>query len=349
MSSRGLGSAIVTLLAVALMVPAGASAAVGREFFGVVPQALPSVADFQRMHGVVGTVRVPIEWSRVEPQPGDYDLSGFDEVVGRAADEGIRVLPFVYGSPDWLTGNPARPPLGPRGVSAWASLLRHLVRRYEAGGAFWAGREREVPIRSWQIWNEPNYLLFWRPRPAPRAYGRLLMQSARVIRAVDPDAQILSAGVAPVEAGITPWAFLRRMYRVRGVARSFDVLALHPYAPYVPWVEKEIRFVRAVMVEAGDGAKPMQLTEVGVASDGEFRNPYDKGPDGQAGFLAKALKLALANRKRWHLVGVDWFTWQDSTAADPHCVFCQYGGLFDASGKAKAAWSVFRHVAGRVG
>jgi hypothetical protein len=77
------------------------------------------------------------------------------------------------------------------------------------------------------------------------------------------------------------------------------------------------------MAEAGDGAKPMQLTEVGVASDGEFRNPYDKGPDGQAAFLAKTLKLALANRKRWLLVGVDWFTWQDSTTADPHCVFCQ--------------------------
>jgi hypothetical protein len=347
MSSRGLAVAIATLLALALALPAAASAKMGQEFFGVVPQAPPSVADFQRMQGVVGTVRVPVEWPLVEPRPGDYDLGGLDKVVGRAAEEGIRVLPFVYGSPDWLTGDPARPPLGPRALLAWTGLLRRLVHRYEAGGSFWAGRGREVPIRSWQIWNEPNYLLFWRPRPAPRAYARLLIRSARAIRAVDPDARILSAGVAPVEAGITPWAFLRRMYGVRGVSRSFDVLALHPYAPYVPWVEKEIRFVRAVMAEAGDGAKPMQLTEVGVASDGEFRNPYDKGPDGQAAFLAKTLKLALANRKRWLLVGVDWFTWQDSTTADPHCVFCQYGGLFDSNGNAKTAWSVFRHVAGR--
>jgi hypothetical protein len=345
MSSRGFGAAIATLLAVAVVAPVGASAGVGREFFGVVPQAPPSIADFQRMHGVVGTVRVPVEWSRLEPRPGAYDLSGLDEIVGRAADEGIRVLPFVYGSPGWLTGDPARPPLGSRALGAWTNMLRRLVQRYEAGGDFWSGRAREVPIRGWQIWNEPNYLLFWRPRPAPRAYARLLMRSARAIRAVDPEARILSAGVAPVEAGITPWAFLRRMYRVPGVGRSFDVLALHPYAPYVPWVEKEIRFVRKVMFEAGDGGKPMQLTEIGAASDGEFRNPYDKGPSGQAAFVSKTLRLALANRKRWHLVGVDWFTWRDAPTADPHCVFCQYGGLFDSSGNAKAAWPVFRRLA----
>ncbi len=37
----------------------------------------------------------------------------------------------------------------------------------------------------------------------------------------DPGATILAAGVAPVEAGITPWAFLRRLYEVPGVRRAF--------------------------------------------------------------------------------------------------------------------------------
>jgi hypothetical protein len=338
--------AAILLSALALAPVSSAQSALPGEFFGVVPQGPPSPGDFDRMQGVVGTVRVPVEWFRVEARAGSYDFTALDQTVGRAADAGVRVLPFVYGSPAWLTADPARPPLrSAKARRAWAGLLAHLVHRYGPGGSFWRGRERQMPIRRWQIWNEPNYLLFWRPRPSPAGYARLLGLSARVIRGADPGATIIAAGVAPVEAGITPWAFLRRMYQVPGVRHDFDVVALHPYAPFVPWVEKQIRFVREVMVEAGDGGKPMQLTELGVASNGAFPNPFDKGPQGQAAFLSQTFRLALRNRNRWHLVGVDWFTWQDAVAADPHCVFCQYGGLFDSADAAKPAWAAFQRVA----
>ncbi len=339
--------AALLLSALALALPAGASAGVPREFFGVVPQAQPTGADFSRMSGVVGTVRVPVEWFRIEPRPRAYDLSGLDAIVGQAADAGIRVLPFVYGTPRWLAADPARPPIASdRAHRAWSELLHLLVRRYGPDGLFWEGRKRGLPIVSWQIWNEPNYLIFWRPHPEPRAYARLLERSAHAIHAVDPEATILAAGVAPVEAGITPWAFLRRLYEVPGVRRSFDVVALHPYAPYVRWVKTQIRFVREVMVGAGDRATPLQLTELGVASASTFRNPFDKGRAGQAAFLRGVFKLALRNRHRWHLAGLDWFTWQDATAADPHCVFCQYGGLFDSGGNPKPSWRAFRQIAG---
>jgi hypothetical protein len=296
------------------------------------------------MRGVVGTLRVPIYWYRVQPQPGRYEFGALDEVVGESAERGVRVLPFVYGSPSWATGNEARPPLSGAARVAWIRFLRRLVRRYGPGGRFWRDRDRRLPIRRWQIWNEPNFLLFWRPRPDPDAYARLLRVSARAIRTADPAATIVAAGVAPVEAGITPWAFLRRMYRVRGVRRAFDVVALHPYAPHVHWVGLEIRFVREAMVEAGDGATPLQLTEIGVASNGAFPNPFDKGLKGQAAFLRSVLRLVLKNRVRWRMVGVDWFTWRDAPAADPHCVFCQYGGLFGADGAAKPAWQALREV-----
>jgi hypothetical protein len=337
--SAPLGALLVALA----LAPAALASSLPRGFFGVVPQAPPSTEDFARMHGVVGTVRVPIEWFGVEPKPGVYDFGGLDETVGRAADAGIRVLPFVNGSPAWLTGDPARPPLATtRARRAWSHLLDLLVRRYGPQGSFWRGRAAAMPIRRWQIWNEPNYLLFWRPRPEPVRYAQLLRISARTIRRADPGATILTAGVAPVEAGITPWSFLHRLYEVPGVRRDFDVVALHPYAPYVAWVKTQIRFVREVMVEAGDGGTPLQLTELGVASAGAFPNPYDKGSQGQAAFLRRALRMTLRNRGPWHLVGVDWFTWQDSTTADPHCVFCQYGGLLDSRGRPKPAWTAFR-------
>ncbi len=321
------------------------NASVPREFFGIVPQSPPSIADFGRMQGVVGTLRIPVEWFRIESRPGTYDFEGLDRVVGEAAGAGIRVLPFVYGSPTWLTGDPARPPLASSEARrAWTLFLRRLVRRYGPDGSFWQGRDTRLPIRRWQIWNEPNYLLFWRPRPSPRGYARLLRISAPAIRRLDPGARILTAGVAPVEAGITPWSFLRRMYAVPGVAHYFDVVALHPYAPYVEWVKREIRFVRRVMVDAGDGGTPLQLTELGVASDGVLENVFDEGPIGQAAFLRKAYRLVLRNRRGWHISGLDWFTWRDAASPDPNCVFCEYGGLLTDEGTPKPAWGAFRYL-----
>jgi hypothetical protein len=324
--------------------PVAAAKRVEPGFFGVVPQGPLTASDYDQMRGVVGTLRIPAYWYRVQPRPGRYEFGELDAIVGEAAERGIRVLPFVYGSPTWLTGDEARPPLSNRGRAAWTRFLRRLVLRYGPRGSFWRGRVSRFPIRRWQIWNEPNFVLFWRPRPSPRAYVRLLRDSARAIRAEDRGATIVAAGVAPVEAGLTPWTFLRRLYEVPWAYRYFDVVALHPYAPYVRWVRLQIRFIRAVMVEAGDRRTPLQLTELGVASASAFDNPYDKGPSGQAGYLRRALSLALRNRGRWHLTGLDWFTWQDAPAADPHCVFCQYGGLFDGSGTPKPAWWAFRRI-----
>ena len=337
---------IALLLALVLAPLAPAAKRPPRSFFGVVPQGPLVAAEYDLMGGVVGTLRVPVYWYEVEPRPGEYELGPLDEVVGQAAERGVRVLPFVYGSPRWATGGEARPPRSADDRAAWRRLLRRLVRRYGPRGRFWEGRAQRLPIRRWQIWNEPNFVLFWRPRPEPRAYARLLRLSARAIRAEDAGAAIVAAGVAPVEAGITPWAFLRRLYEVPRVRRAFDIVALHPYAPHLRWVELQIRFVRTAMATAGDAGTPLLLSELGVASAGAFPNPFDKGRRGQAAFLRRAFRLALRNRRRWRLAGLHWYTWRDAAAADPHCVFCQYGGLLDAAGAAKPSWSAFRRIAG---
>jgi polysaccharide biosynthesis protein PslG len=339
--------ALAALVSGALVPVAFAPAAAGEVppgFFGVVPQTSLRPTDFDRMQGMRLTVRVPVYWFEIEKRVGEYDFTGLDRTVEEAARVGARVLPVIYGTPSWLEPEPARPPLSATGLRAWRALVGRLVFRYGPRGEFWFGRARRLPVRRWQIWNEPNFPLFWRPRPSPRGYARLLHAAAGAIRSADAGATIIAAGVAPVEVGMTPWGFLRRMYRVPGVRDDFDVAALHPYAPYVRWVRQEIGLVRAAMAAGGDGRKPLQLTELGVASDGVFPNAFDKGPVGQAAFLRRALSLVARNRRRWRIAGVDWFTWQDSGAADPHCVFCEFAGLFDASGEPKPAWDAFRRL-----
>jgi hypothetical protein len=101
------------------------------------------------------------------------------------------------------------------------------------------------------------------------------------------------------------------------------------------------------MARAGDGRKRLLLTEVGVASAGGRQNPFNRGRRGQARFLESAFGELLRERRRWRLAGAYWFTWQDGTAVDPTCVFCQYAGLFDETDQPKPAWWGLRRLLGR--
>lgn len=332
-----------------LTVPTTSGAASSRAFFGVVPQDSPTATDLDRMRGVIGALRVPAYWFQLEPRPGEYELRPLDEVVGAATRRGLRVLPFVYGSPAWLRADPASPPhTTARGRAAWAAFMRVLVRRYGPDGAFWRNRPERLPIRRWQIWNEPNFVLFWRPRPSAAGYVRLLRIAAGAIRREDPSARVIAAGVAPVTQGMAPVGFLKRMYRRRGARAAFDVAALHPYATGVRHVATYVRRARRAMARAGDGAKPLRITELGVASDGARRSPFDKGPQGQAVYLFDAYRMLLRRRVRWRIGGVDWFSWRDTARDDPYCVFCQHSGLLDASGSPKPAWRAMRAVSATV-
>lgn len=340
-ASIALALAILTMWA-----PAGHAAAPPHDFFGIVPQGALGPKDYERMHGVVGTIRIPIFWFQVEPSPGEYRFADLDQTIAGAADAGIRILPFVYGTPPWVNADSARPPLATSTAErAWTGFLRKLVQRYGPRGEFWQGRAVRMPIRSWQIWNEPNFVLFWRPRPSPDDYARLLLISAEAIRAEDRGAEIVTAGIAPVEAGMRPWTFLKRMYEVRGVRRAFDIVGLHPYAPHVRWVAEQIQLARRVMEQAGDGRKLLLLTEIGVASSGAYPNAFDKGEHGQASFLKRVFRMLISKRAAWRIAGVDWFTWRDGSTPDPHCVFCEFGGLFDAEDAPKPAWWAFKRIA----
>lgn len=88
-------------------------------------------------------------------------------------------------------------------------------------------------IDAWEIGNEPNLIEEWGQPPDPGAYARLLEVAYQQIKAADPDAIIVSAGLAPLNARSDPHHlndldYLRAMYQ-HGAAEHFDVLGLHTF------------------------------------------------------------------------------------------------------------------------
>ena len=177
----------------------------------------------------VRTDRFLLSWRAVQPSEDSFNWGPTDNLVGRLASRGIRPLPFVWGSPRWVTTSPHRPPLGTAfAEQAWSKFLRLAVARYKPGGSYWANGYLQqygagatpLPITSWQIWNEPNLQKYFDPAgtaaQAAQKYGRLLQISHDAIKSRDQDAKIVLAGLLG-EGDPRAWDFLYGLYNVPGI------------------------------------------------------------------------------------------------------------------------------------
>jgi hypothetical protein len=332
---------IVALLLAVLAAPASAHAGPRP---GVVTQGALDERDFARMERAgVETLRFVLRWREVAPERGRFDWSTIDPILAGAARHRIEPLPIVYGSPGWVAEPESHPPIDDAADrAAWRGFLTALVDRYGRGGGFWVEGVRS-PIKRWQIWNEPNFDFYWDPSPAVGEYARLLDLSATAIRAADRRARIMLGGVAAVRSGLPWWRYLRRLYRRPGIERDFDAVALHPYAPGIRLLRRQVDLARAIMRSANDSRTPLAITEVGWASGGP-PTPLVVGRQRQARLLRRTYRLFDRRHPGWRVSDVQWYAWQDSLAVEAFCGFCRHAGLFDLAGEPKPAWPAYRRA-----
>jgi polysaccharide biosynthesis protein PslG len=348
-------------------VSASPAMAVPGNFWGVVPQATPSVEQFQRLRtGGVDSVRIALVWSTIQPlRGGPLDWSSIDRLVGSAATAGIDVLPFLYGAPSWAVppdrAIPSHPPrfLPVRSATqraGWQRFLQEAVLRYGPQGSFWAANPAipKRPIRTWQIWNEQNFKYFV-ARPNPAEYGKLVKLSYAALRGVDPGAKIVLGGMfaRPIEALVKRGApqayfatdFLAQMYeRSPGIKRKFHGVALHPYTGTFKRLTPYIEEFREVLQAHRDGGKGLWLTELGWSSQRPSSgNSFAKGRGGQAAQLRGAFRLLRAKQRQWRIQRLYWFSVDDQAGT---CNFCDGSGLFGDGFVPKPSWFAFVGFAG---
>ncbi len=277
----------------------------------------------------VDRVRLDLSWARVERTPGVLDWADSDRVVDASRDAGLKVLVVVSYTPSWaaLADGSPDPELFGEFVSAAAE--RYGDRVY-----------------AWEMWNGPNRQSFWGARPDPREYARVAAAGARAVRADDPRATVVVGSLAPAENGAagrqtSPEAFLRGFYAA-GIKRSlFDVVSIHPYTyPALPrgrqpWnTFARLPELHQVMQRAGDGDKPVWLTEYG-ASTGESARSV--GERRQAEMMVGAVRGA---RDLPYVDSLWFYSLRDtvSDSRDPAEGF----GLIDDQGRPKPAYSALQ-------
>jgi glycosyl hydrolase family 42 (putative beta-galactosidase) len=329
-----------------------------KEFFGIGPQSSFTDKDAAYMKaGGIETVRWPVSWRGIQPtKNGGYHWEGTDDVVATAARHGLHILPFVYGTPRWLSRKETKLPIdSAQAREAWATFLQAAVKRYGPGGEFWTQHAPGVvkyepainlplPIRTWQIWNEANFFYFAYP-VSPQRYARLLKISTPAIKAVDPGAKVILSGLfgeptAHGSRGMPAATFLAALYRTPGIKSLFDGIALHPYAVDAETLEELVEALHEVTVENHDRV-PLYITEMGWGSQNDFNQvAFEQGVQGQVKELDAAYGYLLQNRNRLDLKQVYWFSWKDLPGS---CNFCDSVGLFRRGPKfkPKPAWHAF--------
>lgn len=144
------------------------------------------------------TVVQVFPWRDLNPEPGRYTWAAADDMARNAAGAGLNLVVRLDMPPDWArTATSAALPFD---LAAYADFVSAVAERYR-------GR-----IPAYIIWNEPNLAAEWRRSGEssashwysaeggvadPADYVGVLGVAFRRIRAADPAARVVSAGLAP--------------------------------------------------------------------------------------------------------------------------------------------------------
>jgi hypothetical protein len=353
MARRLIPIQILLLMMVLLMaVPAATRAYLPPGFIGISPQSAGTAKDYKLMQEAgIYSVRLPLYWAGIEPQNPAFSerhWDGFDREVRLAAEAGLEVFPFITASPKWVSARGIDVPVANAWQRrAWGSFVRAAVKRYGPGGSFW--REEDelpyLPVRRWEIWNEENLVTF-ATHPEPARFATLIRIAGRIIHREAPGSEVILGGLfgrpLQIPPNVASGDYLSRFYRTGNVKRYFDGVALHPYVADARAMGAQLANLRRIMRRHHDFGTPLYVTELGWGSaSGPTR--WQRGLWGQAYQLSKAFAMLSANRLRWGVGGVWWFTWTDEGGS---CSFCGSAGLLTRGREAKPAWYRFNEWTG---
>jgi hypothetical protein len=237
--------------------------------------------------------RWPLYWHWVEAGgyigPHEGGQHDYDALVTQEIAHGLTPVAILMGTPPGEAKRPSRasssanllPPAslnesifadgsdnpGPgktiNPANVWATFVFTTVDRYRPQGvlARQQGWPVEAGIRHWEVWNEPDYYLFW--QGTVEEYYRLLEVAYKSIKTADPQAIVILGGLAFYEQ--REW-FPSLLRQAGGDPQRtyFDVFSFHHYLS-VYRSEQLIQQARTALDAYGLPHIPIWITESGVS------------------------------------------------------------------------------------
>jgi hypothetical protein len=289
---------------------------------GMPPQAVTELLNYAQAAGVK-IISTGVSWAAFEPYgpggPGEF--AQLDTFVSEVLHRKMKVRIQLTGFPDWardpgeVSSATAQwlPPVAPDELARWKVFVGDVARHFR-------GR-----VTYFEIWNEPNISSFFYPQPDPAEYADLLEASSTAIKAADPSALVIFAGMSGNDIG-----FLSRVYdaldaQFGALARKdhhfFDILGAHPYDGSRPpevvspsqvypddFGTMDANFLgfeklHALMASHGEGYKPIYITEYGFTTEGFYGFPPISDST-RAAYLKRAFSLVA---KIPYVIGFSWF------------------------------------------
>jgi len=238
----------------------------------------------------VSWVKQDILWRDFEPVKGAIDFNTLDNIVNTLRDQNLNVLLTVSAAPDWArTSTDENGP--PDNFADYAAFVGALAGRY-------AGR-----VQAYEIWNEPNLRREWNStihNISAASYIELLRAGYSAIKAVDPNAVVVSGGLAPTGFNdgvnaINDRLYLNALY-VAGLGAVSDAIGAHPLGWANPpdalccaapvgvethyqdssfYFQDTLRAYRDIMVQNNDGSTAIWATKFGWGTSEDTDPPSE--------------------------------------------------------------------------
>jgi hypothetical protein len=267
-------------------------------------------------------VKQEIPWREVEGHAkGTWQWNSADRIMNQVDAHNLKVIVRLGTQPEWAS-NVELPAVGPPDdLQDFYDYVYAVASRYQ-------GR-----VEAYQIWNEPNLAREWGGRPPnPAEYVEMLKVGYQAVKAADPNAMVISAGLAPTtrndHEAMPDIYFVQGMYDA-GAAPYFDALGVHaPGYKSPPEIDpavvaatpelnnndsapeelrrvycfRHVEDVREIMVRNDDAAKKIVVLEFGWTVDPRPESPYHwhaVSLEQQDKYFQRAYAYAEANWQPW--------------------------------------------------
>jgi len=298
-------------------------------------------------------VRWDFDWNRIQPDNSNtFQWDGPDRVAATSKKYGIKSLGIITYTPKWARDNACLDDFTcqPSNSAIFGVFAGQVALHYKNSVSYW------------EIWNEPNIVDFFAPKPSTAKYFDLLKSAYSEIKKNNIQSTVISGGLAPSSdgnGGISPLTFVSNLYDL-GLSRYSDAIALHPYTyPETPeyttyWNSwQEMLNIHQLMVLKGDVNKKIWVTELGAPIGGPGKvfeanqiNAYKYGADfvsekTQIQIMTESTNFYRETSSSW-MGPFFWYSLRDENypLSTPENFF----GLLHNNWTPKPAFAIFKHI-----